>query len=506
MDVMKKLRLHLDQLTPILLGGGLGAIYLASMAPGLTWANYGSDGGDLIAAATTGGVAHPTGYPVYLLIARLFQLIPIGSLAYRTNLMSGVAMTSAAVLVYGSVTRFLFGTVKRSPRLPGLVSACAFGLAPLVWSQAVITEVYALQAFFIALIFYLCTNRVSPRRDRLCGLILGLALGAHLTTMFLVPVVLLANGICRRMPDDLTQPKRISRWRDFYLDWKSLLRQFVFLLAGSLIYLILPLRAGSHPPVNWGNPVTLGRFWWLVSGQLYQSDLSGLAIPALWERVQAWAVLFLGQFGLLGFVLGLMGLVVFFNPTRLHLITLWAVIAFSAFAIIYDTSDSFVYLIPAILSFAIWIGLGLDGIMDIFSRRWPKRGWIIGVVFLVYLFGLSIYNWPRVGASHDQRAETFGREVMATAPAHAILFTNGDSAIFTLWYFHYALKQRPDIVVVANDLLPFDWYRGSLRGAYPDLVLPDLTDKPWFTAISEANPLRPVCYLYNVDSVEIDCR
>ena len=49
------------------------AVYLASLAPGLTWANFGADGGDLIAAAATGGVAHPTGYPFYLLLARLFQ-------------------------------------------------------------------------------------------------------------------------------------------------------------------------------------------------------------------------------------------------------------------------------------------------------------------------------------------------------------------------------------------------------------------------------------------------
>jgi hypothetical protein len=37
---------------------------------------------------------------------------------------------------------------------------------------------------------------------------------------------------------------------------------------GLLVYLILPLRAASHPPVNWGNPATAGGFLWLVSGRL----------------------------------------------------------------------------------------------------------------------------------------------------------------------------------------------------------------------------------------------
>src|SRR5512144_2671056 len=76
------------------------AIYLRTIAPGLTWANDGSDGADLITAAATGGVAHPTGYPLYLLLARLFQFLPAGSLAFRTNLMSAIMAILAAWLIY----------------------------------------------------------------------------------------------------------------------------------------------------------------------------------------------------------------------------------------------------------------------------------------------------------------------------------------------------------------------------------------------------------------------
>ena len=497
---MKNLRFLLDQLTPILLGCGLDVVYLKTMAPGLTWANHGSDGGDLVTAAATIGVAHPTGYPVYLLIAQAFQLIPAGSLAYRTNLMSGLAMASAAVLVYGGVTRFLSRTTKRSSRLGGLAAACAFGLAPLVWSQAVITEVYAVQAFFIALILFLCTGPVSPRRDRFCGLMVGLALGTHLTTVWLVPVILLANGLRKPWPKSF----RFS-WRDFHLDGASLLRQLGFLLIGSWIYLILPLRASRHPLVNWGDPVTPQRFWWLVSGQLYQTDLS-LATSTLWERLQAWAVLFREQFGLIGLFLGLIGLIVFFAPTRLHLITLSIVIGFSAFAIMYDTSDSFVYLIPVVLSFAVWIGLGTDGLIKAASRTLPRWSGGIGWLILLYLLGLSFYHWPQVDASSDQRAERFGVAIMNTAPPHAILFADGDRAVFTLWYFHYALHQRPDVVVIADNLLPFDWYRESLQRTYPDLILPKSTDRPWFVAIDDANPSRPMCYLYASDEANIKCR
>src|SRR5512134_545866 len=68
----------------------LAIAYASTLAPGITWANNGTDSGDLITAAATLGVAHPTGYPTYLLLARFFQLIPVGSLAFRTNLLSAL--------------------------------------------------------------------------------------------------------------------------------------------------------------------------------------------------------------------------------------------------------------------------------------------------------------------------------------------------------------------------------------------------------------------------------
>src|SRR5688572_250551 len=123
------------RLPPAVLVLSLLAIYLSAMAPGLTWANGGGDGGDLITAAATGGIAHPTGYPLYLLLARLFQLLPVGTLAFRTNLMSAVVTALAAGLVYLIVSAYVSKT-KSLPSWPaGLGAGFAFGLAPLVWSQ-----------------------------------------------------------------------------------------------------------------------------------------------------------------------------------------------------------------------------------------------------------------------------------------------------------------------------------------------------------------------------------
>ncbi len=57
--------------------------------------------------------------------------------------------------------------------------------------------------------------------------------------------------------------------------------------------------------------------------------------------------------------------------------------SFSIFAIVYATQDSFVYFIPPVMCFAIWIGLGVHGLMGMISRRFPKLGWVAGLLVLL---------------------------------------------------------------------------------------------------------------------------
>ena len=80
-------------------------LYLATLAPGLTWAHDSSDGGELAAAAYTLGIAHPPGYPTYVLLAHLFTRLPVGEVATRTNLFSAVSAAAASALVTLNLAR-----------------------------------------------------------------------------------------------------------------------------------------------------------------------------------------------------------------------------------------------------------------------------------------------------------------------------------------------------------------------------------------------------------------
>jgi hypothetical protein len=497
---MKLKHILIGMTPPGVLAVSLLEIYLLSMAPGLTWANYGADGGDLIAAAATGGVAHPTGYPVYLLLARLFQFLPIGSLAFRTNLLSAFSMALAALLIYKLITRNVSPVDKYKNRITALASAYAFGLAPLVWSQAVITEVYGLHALFVAIILYLSSGGFKQNNlDRSLGLVLGLSIGNHVTSILLLPILFFTK--IKRKPDLLLiKRKLLAGW---HLDIRGLSRQLIWMGTGLLVYLAIPLRALVHPPVNWGNPVTLSGFTWLVSGKLYQDELFVLTIPSVWERCRAVASLFLGQFGVIGLAIGLIGLIVFFKSSPLYRNMIWVVAIFTAFSIFYATSDSFLYLIPVFMCYAIWIGGGLAGLMDAFDQRFQKGGMVIGLIFILILFFHAGNAWPQVDASRDQRPEQFGRDVLSQAPDHAIVFAEGDRAVFALWYFHFALRERLDLNIVAVDLLHFDWYQQNLRSTYPDLNVPG--PFPFAESIISANPNRSVCYVEYKQLPQIQC-
>lgn len=454
-------------------------VYAATRAPGLTWANQGADGGDLITAAATFGVAHPSGYPTYLLLARLFQALPVGPLAARTTWLSALA----AALAAGAVVPLVSQTSAGPPRFGlagGVVAGLAFGLSPLLWSQAVITEVHTLHALFVALLLYTLPQPAarppSSRGHALAGLIAGLALGNHLTVGLLLPAWL-----------------GMSAW-SAGRDWRrAVVWRLAGLALGLTVYLYLPLAAAGQPPVNWGGAATPAGFWWVVSGAPYRALAFGLARDLALGRVAGWAGLLWAQFGWLGLLVTVVGL--FFGQVRgwgARAITLWMVVVYSAFAIGYNAADSYAYLLPAILAAGLWLGWGVAALLAALDRR-PHRaltGWVVVGLLGVTLGLNAARHWPEVDASRDQRAEDFGRAVMTTAPGGAVLVTQGDQDSLALWYFHFALEQRPDLAVVVEPLLVFDWYRTTLRAVYP--ALPALSAaSDWRAAVAASG--RPVC-------------
>ncbi|MEW6567727.1 MAG: DUF2723 domain-containing protein [Chloroflexota bacterium] len=459
----------------------LAAAYGATAAPGVTWADDGADGGDLVAAVVSGGVPHPSGYPTYLLFGRLFLIWPAGEPAQWMVLLSAASMGLAAGILAALATS---GWEEgRWKTLVGLTAGLAFGLAPLPWSQAVIAEVHGLNAFFAALTIVLIAELSVPRRagwgEGAVALAAGLGLGNHLILLLMGPPLAAALAL---------------RWRSG--ERRRAAVAATAFASGLIVYGLLPLLALHHPPVNWGDASTWDGFWWLVSGGPYRGMVLGLPPAEVPQRVGAWARLLLDQFGIVG--LGLIGVGLAGGRSRWPWVdrtALWMIAAYSVFAVEYNAADSSVYLIPAWMGLAWWLALGFGTLLSwaqVHHRALPVA--MVGAVVILAAGRLPAII-RQVDAWHDLRAIAYAERVLTEAPTGALVLTTTDQDSFPLWYAQFALGRRRDLRLVVVPLAQFDWYRRSLKWTYPDLDLPppEVDDVwAWEADLLRRNP-RPVC-------------
>jgi hypothetical protein len=465
-----------NQVISVLVGLVALTVYLPALAPDITWAHNGVDGGDLIATSFVGGAAHPPGYPLYALFGRVMAFLPVGSIPYRYNLFSALAAAGAAALV-----SWLIG--KHSP-MPALAAGLSLAFAPLVWSQAVITEVYALGTLFTTLVIVL-SLQTKPHPLAL-GVAEGLSLTHHLTLIMLAPLVLAA-------------------WRHWAKEQgtqKVVLQGTLGTLVGLLPLAYLPLTSRAH--VGWGDPSTLAGFWWLVSAQLYRGYVFALPAASVLPRVAEVARVLMASFTWVGVTIGLWGLVTLWGHDRWRGIgSLISTVALVAFGVGYNTADSEVYLIPVLAMFAVWIGLGWNEIIrdKVISRPILQVG--LFVLMLTPSVVVLVREWPVQDLHSDRVARDFMDSVLAEAPAHAIVVTAEDRYTFTLWVGMFVEGRRTDLAVVDRDLLSYDWYRARLQRGFPGLIVPEVEG---MTALARLNPDRPVCRLTGTSSPWLHCK
>lgn len=466
----------------------VGVIYLTIAANRLTDANFGSDAGDFLAAVLTKGIPHPTGYPTYILLGILFQYLPINTNVFRGVLESLIPAALAAGLLTAWVA-YVSGGQTNSRLLAGAIAGFAWGVAPLLFSQAVIVEVHGLQSLFVVVFLWWVTLNLqpvsSPGRKWLLFLsfLIGIGLGNHVTLALLVPVAIL--GLIY-----LAVQTR---------DWKFVLAQLGLIMAGLAVYLYLPLRARAYPPVNWGNPQTLSGFLWEVTANPYRQLVFDVHLSTIVDRLRSVASLLLDQFGPVGLVAGVLGLIHYSIKNKwLRWVLAWIFVVYFVFSIGYNTQDSIGYLIPAIMVYAIWISQAIPATSDIKIKSLPLGAVLIGVLVITIVARVPSTRSRLDPRAQDQPAR-FAEQFLADAPKGAIVYASTDQDAFPLWYYHFGLGERNDLRIIVPSLTQFVWYQQTLVHTYPDLSFPPLftQDTPsseWAKQVQSLNPGRPVCH------------
>ncbi|MDQ3795245.1 MAG: DUF2723 domain-containing protein [Actinomycetota bacterium] len=439
------------------------------------------------------GITHPTGYPSYLMLSHLVTYLPFGDCAYRAILASAVYAALAVSVVFAA------GYLLSRRVVAAAIAALAFGLGSALWSQAVIAEVYTLNALFVALTLLTLLLWRERRRDRyllLCAFLVGLSMTNHLTSGLLLPASLLFVALVDRRK---------------LVDAKLVLKGAGLFLLGLAPYLYLPIRAAMDAPFKANNPTNLERFWYVVSGGNLRGGFFAFGPTELPDRLAFywWHLLANFHWGLLA--AGIVGFVALILWDRAPAALLgFLFLGWLFHAIENNIPDIQLYFIPTylvlVLAMAMGFGLLLAEVEDLLARypRVPK-GAVLGVLSVTLLL-LPLLDVGAAYARNDMSEDYRGREVLEDVaenvkPNATILHHRSN-----LWYMVLVQKRRQDLTLV-------DPFHHNRNISYTDIVWPadvDLAtanrrygtdDFTGVTAAKKAAENGPV-YIINQDDID----
>ncbi len=369
-------------------GVGLLTLLLYSLTAAPSIVELYDDSLEFQLVGPTFGIAHPTGYPLYILLGGLWSrlLFPVGNWAWRMNLFSALC-GAAAVTVLFLLARRLAGNGG------GLVAALLFALGPIWWQQTTVAEVYALHGLFVALILY-TTVRLERRSLGVLGLLIGFSLAHHRTTLLLLPPVVASL---------LWTEPRLARPQREWLRWG------LALALPFLLYLYIPLRAANGiEPLEGDYVNTWTGFWDHVLARTYTTFLGDNAL-AVARTPADWLAVIRAQGGWLGLILGMIGLGIGLLTSRQR--PAWVMISLTlainlAFAMRYRVADAEVFAIPVFLCLALASGLAAERLISHISAQIPWRrrtlyALLLAAILLVPGGRDPIVNRSQAWTTHD---------------------------------------------------------------------------------------------------------
>lgn len=401
------------------------------------------------------GIAHPTGYPLYLLLGKLWSLFPLRSIAYRMNLLSAFSAAGGVALLY------LVARQVVKSRWAAMAGALTFGFTPTFWSQAVVAEVYALNVLLAGLSWYLLLRWQQEKNEAWLmtfAFFYGLSLCHHRTMVLLAPAFLLLIGLETRHV--FTDPQRIAVLGALFL-MPLALYAYIPLRGAQLLrsdqpIVGLDLRAVvAHGLVHAQYKPSLEGFMDLVLRGGYTNRIVPTWIQRL-ARIGVFLRMLIAEFGYLGLSLGLLGAIrQALVRRRLLSVFLLAhlVVVFTVMGL--EVGDNPAFLLPSSFLFTVWITIGLHELwclaMDVLGKIHRVPGWMSAGILALSLglwpFSMVKESFQKANRSNDRAVHDYWVEVLEDHPIEegaGMVAHWGD--LTPLWYMQHAEGRRPDLV------------------------------------------------------------
>lgn len=436
--------------------------------------DYWLDGGEFTAQAVDLDIAHPPGHPLAGLVGKLFTLIPIGPLPLRVALGQAICAALAA--------GFLFRAIETTVRALGverdrLSIPIALGGTWLVatsyawWFQAVRPEVYALEALLVCIAIERVVAleagwpTVDVRPLYTASLALGLGLANHHFIAFLV-LPALAPTLARVFRARGARP----------LIWSALA-----LGVGLAAYVYLPVRAGTDPPMNLGDPTDPARFFWVVSAKVYAQG-SGLDAPQpIGERFVDVLVILVENLHAVVLILALAGLYALLRTAGARRIgVVWLLVLVVNLAArawlksVRNNPDVLGYLMPGIAALGALATAFVAAVLARVGQRadGSPRFTATLVALVVAALGLAqIKNSvERASLARFHATDDFDEERVRRLPPNAVVVVHDPQTAFRHWAVEAVERARPDVTVVPMPFLGYPGVVDALAQRDPDVA------------------------------------
>ena len=392
----------------------IATIYYLTTSRFLPW----GDGVEFYLAGRNLGIPHPTGYPLFVIISRIFLII--SSSPFSLNLLSSLTSVIASIILGLIIYHFT-----RDETI-SLVSTLTFAFGKIVWLQSITAEIYTLNLFILLLIL-LVTLKIEKRYSvPIIFYLGGLALTNHLTSIFyIIPIIV--YSLLRRKPG-------------YY--------PILFFIPLTL-YLFFPIRSRANPQPDTFNPEDLKNLMVLVSGEVFHYRTffteGSYPIKSLLSLFHAsW------QQCLILLPVGIYGIIKFKDQSIRRLILI-IISASGLYTLLYNIPDKEGYYIPIFALYIIFIAIGLFHLIPIRYR--------MTLLFLPIAFLLINFRWCNY--SSESSLSDLTDIIYRDLPDRSMIFSDD-------FFVYYALmiretEVRRGVIPINDFYLRFPWYVEELR-------------------------------------------
>ncbi len=402
----------------------LGLVYLYTISPTLTP----EDSGEIATASFSLGIAHPPGYPLYIIASKLFTFIPVKSVIFRTNLFSlffGIFTCLILIkIIYILTSNFYLG----------LISATLFGFSKTFWSQSIITEVYTFNLFLVSIfILYSIKTIKNAKYVKFNFFLSGILVVSHYSNfLVLLPV-----------------------WLILFLKYKNQLLKlinFLWALFPLTLFFILIIRSKSNPLIDWGNPENLHNFIIHILRLSFGSmiSMSSRNIYSLYQQFKMFIKMCSMQ---LGFVAGLIILLfglwgIKKSPKNFKTLFILLLLFTSIGTILVlnfkiDEESYYINQVFFLQFYFILIIVSSIGFANLNQKS-------ISLLLIITIFTF-LKNFKYNNRSDYNFTIQYNRNILKSATFNSTIFVAKDFATFPLLYLSKVEYIRPDIKF-------YDWF------------------------------------------------